>query len=118
MAKDEYCEDGNLTLMALKEPGLLYIIQEGESDEYFKVGVTKNEDTLKSRLQNLQSGNWRKLTLKQKSKVNNMNLAESFAHNELKAYNIKAGGGTEWFKTNYQTVKDAFDKAVSQYPPK
>jgi hypothetical protein len=37
MAK-ECCED----VMALNEPGLLYIIQEATS-QYFKVGVSKND---------------------------------------------------------------------------
>ena len=104
----DYCD-------ALNEPGLLYIIQEGQSD-YYKVGVTKNQDTLKSRLQNLQSGNWRKLTIKQASKVSNMNSAEQYAHDQLKALQVKAGGGQEWFRQ--LTIKGAVDDAVKKYPPK
>jgi hypothetical protein len=108
----ECCED----VMALNEPGLLYIIQEATS-EYFKVGVSKNDASLKARLRNLQSGNWRKLTIKQKSQVSNMNLAEQDAHDTLKGVHVDVGGGTEWFKSDYQTIKAAVDAAAHKYPP-
>lgn len=117
MAKEECCGCDSSELMALNEPGLLYIIQEGHTDEYYKVGVSKDQDSLKSRVQNLQSGNWRTLYLKQASKVKNMNLAEKFAHTKLKDYNIDAGGGKEWFKAPYKTVKAAVDEAAREYPP-
>ena len=106
----DYCD-------ALNEPGLLYIIQEGQSN-YYKVGVTKNQDTLKSRLQNLQSGNWRKLTVKQASEVSNMNLAEQYAHDQLEDYHVKEGGGQEWFNGQLVVIKRAVDEAVKHYPPK
>ena len=106
----DYCD-------ALNEPGLLYIIQEGQSN-YYKVGVTKNQDTLKSRLQNLQSGNWRKLTIKQASEVSNMNLAEQYAHDQLEDYHVNEGGGQEWFNGQLAVIKRAVDDAVKHYPPK
>ena len=102
---------------ALNEPGLMYIIQEATSN-YYKVGVSKNEGTLASRLSNLQSGNWRKLTIKQTSAVSNMNLAEQGAHNELEAEHVSQGGGTEWFQGPFQTIKAAVDAAAAKYPPK
>ena len=102
---------------ALNEPGLMYIIQEATSN-YYKVGVSKNRGTLASRLSNLQSGNWRKLTIEQTSAVSNMNLAEKDAHKKLKAHHIIQGGGTEWFEGPYQKIKDAVDAAAAKYPPK
>ena len=107
----EYYEE-----VALNEPGLIYIIQEATSD-YFKVGVSKNENTLHQRLLNLQSGNWRKLTLRQRYKVSNMKLAEDDAHDTLKDVQVHAGGGQEWFHSDFQTINEAVAAAASKYPP-
>lgn len=41
---------------------ILYVMQEGDSP-FCKVGVTKNEDSLQRRLQNLQAGNPRLLSV-------------------------------------------------------
>ena len=100
----------------LHEPGLIYIIQEATLD-YFKVGVSKNENTLRSRLLNLQSGNWRKLTLKERYKVSNMKLAEDDAHNTLRDVQVHEGGGQEWFHSGFQTINDAVEAAARKYPP-
>ena len=102
---------------ALNEPGLMYIIQEATSN-YYKVGVSKNEGTLASRLSNLQSGNWRELTIKKTNDVSNMNLAEQDAHNKLEPEHVSKGGGTEWFQGPYPTIKAAVDAAAAKYPPK
>ena len=99
----------------LNKPGFIYIIQEATSD-YFKVGVSTNEETLKQRISNLQSGNWRMLTLEQKNKVSNMKLAENYAHNLLRDVQVKEGGGKEWFKSSFETIKDAVDAAANEYP--
>ena len=106
----DYCD-------ALNEPGLLYIIQEGQSD-YYKVGVSKNQNTLKSRLQNLQSGNWRELTIKQASRVSNMNSAEQYAHDLLEDYHVNEEGGQEWFQGPLATIESAVDEAANEYPRK
>ena len=102
---------------ALNEPGLMYIIQEATSN-YYKVGVSKNEGTLASRLSNLQSGNWRELTIKKTNDVSNMNLAEQDAHNKLEPEHVSKGGGTEWFQGPYPTIKAAVEAAAAKYPPK
>ncbi|XP_015780128.1 PREDICTED: uncharacterized protein LOC107358010 [Acropora digitifera] len=98
----------------LKEPGLIYIIQEATTDN-FKVGVSKNENNLNQRLQNLQCGNWRKLTIKRSYKVSNMKLAEQDAHHTLMDVQIHEGGGQEWFHSDFQTIKDAVKGAARKY---
>ena len=110
MASEYYDE------VALNEPGLIYIIQEATAD-YFKVGVSKNETTLRQRLLNLQSGNWRKLTLKQRYEVSNMKLAEDDAHNTLRDVQVHEGGGKEWFHSGFQTINNAVAAAARKYPP-
>ena len=100
----------------LKQPGLIYIIQEGTSN-YFKVGASENENTVKLRVLNLQSGNWRKLTLIQTKSVSNMKLAEDEAHNSLQQVHVQAGGGQEWFNSSFQTIADAVNAAAGKYPP-
>ena len=99
----------------LNQPGLIYIIQEGTSD-YFKVGASENEQTVKLRVSNLQSGNWRKLTLIQTHRVSNMKLAEDEAHRSLKQVHVQAGGGREWFNSSRQTIEDAVNAAARKYP--
>ena len=98
----------------LNEPGLIYIIQEATSD-IFKVGVSNNEDNLALRLQNLQSGNWRKLTIREKYIVSNMKLAEGDAHYTLRGVQIHAGGGQEWFHSDFQRIKAAVKNAARKY---
>ena len=99
------------------EPGLLYIIQEGKSN-YYKVGSSKNQNTLMSRLKNLQSGNWRELTIKQDSEVSDMNSAEQYAHYLLEDYHVEKGGGQEWFNGPLATIESAVDEAANEYPRK
>lgn len=101
----------------LDEPGLIYIIQEATSQN-FKVGVSNNESNLTQRLQNLQSGNWRKLTIKKTYIVSNMKLAENDAHRTLKKVRIREGGGKEWFRSGFQTINDAVAAAAKKYPRK
>ena len=103
-------------LEAENKPGYIYIIQEGTSN-YYKVGASENEGTLVKRLSNLQSGNWRKLTIKQTNDVSNMNLAEQDAHDKLEPQNVSQGGGTEWFQGPFQTIKAAVKAAAAKYPP-
>jgi len=100
----------------LNEPGLIYIIQEATSD-YFKVGASKNENTLRLRLLNLQSGNWRKLTVKQKYEVSNMKLAENDAHYTLRNVHVDEGGGQEWFRSSFRNINAAVAAAAKKYPP-
>ena len=100
---------------ALNEPGLLYIIREGNSMNY-KVGVSNDEESLRRRLSNLQGGNWRKLTVMHTSPVSNMNLAEQDAHNTLRGKRKKAEGGTEWFEAPIETIRDAVEAAAAEYP--
>lgn len=97
------------------QPGLIYIIQEASSN-YFKVGVSMNGITLGQRLKNLQSGNWRKLTVKETYEVSKMNLAENDAHQTLKDKQVCEGGGQEWFQGDFQTINAAVKAAVEKYP--
>lgn len=99
----------------LNEPGLIYIIQEASLD-YFKVGVSTNDNTLRQRLLNLQSGNWRKLTVRQTYKVSNMNLAEKNAHYTLRDVQVREGGGQEWFHSDFRTINAAVAAAARKYP--
>lgn len=99
----------------LNQPGLIYIIQEGASN-YFKVGVSTNDDTVKRRVLNLQSGNWRKLTLIQTNRVSNMNLAEKDAHTSLQDVQVQKGGGQEWFNSSLKRIADAVNAAARKYP--
>ena len=100
----------------LNEPGLIYIIQEATSDN-FKVGVSNSENNLARRLQNLQSGNWRELTIKKKYKVSSMKFAEDDAHHTLKDVQIREGGGQEWFRSGFQRIDAAVAAAAGKYPP-
>ena len=111
MASEDYDE------VDLNEPGLIYIIQEATSD-YFKVGVSTNENALGRRLQNLQSGNWRKLTLRQRYEVSNMKLAENDAHYTLRNVQVREGGGQEWFRSGFRTINDAVAAAARKYHPR
>jgi hypothetical protein len=113
---NECCED----LMAdMNVPGCLYIIQEDNTQlgtgqpQYFKVGISGN---VSKRLQDLQTGNWRKLTMNQHKKVSNMSKAEKYAHNLLEPQKWNRGGGTEWFHGDYQVIKHAVDAAAEKYP--
>lgn len=99
----------------LNEPGLIYIIQEASSNN-FKVGVSNNENNLAQRVRNLQSGNWRKLTLKKKYQVSNMKLAENDAHHTLRDVQIREGGGQEWFCSDFQRIDAAVAAAAGKYP--
>lgn len=99
----------------LNEPGLIYIIQEASSNN-FKVGVSNNENNLAQRIRNLQSGNWRKLTLKKKYQVSNMKLAENDAHHTLRDVQIREGGGQEWFRSDFQRIDAAVAAAARKYP--
>ena len=98
----------------LNEPGLIYIIQEATS-ENFKVGVSNNENNLTRRLRNLQSGNWRELTIKKTYKVSNMKLAENDAHHTLRNVQIREGGGQEWFHSDFRTINAAVAAAAKEY---
>ena len=99
----------------LNQPGLIYIIQEATSN-YFKVGVSTNEETLKRRILNLQSGNWRKLIFRQKNAVSKMNFAENDAHNSLRDVQVREGGGQEWFHSDFERISDAVNAAARKYP--
>ena len=99
----------------LNQPGLIYIIQEALSN-YFKVGVSTTKETVKRRISNLQSGNWRRLTLKQTNAVSNMNLAEKEAHKSLQDVQVRAGGGQEWFHSSFERISDAVNAAAGKYP--
>lgn len=110
MAMSECC--GGVHVQALHESGILYIMKEDQTEEYYKVGVSGD---LIKRHRNLQCGNWRKLIIMHTPKVSDMAEAEKYAHKKLKVYNWNKGGGTEWFKANFHTVKAAVDEAAKKY---
>lgn len=99
----------------LNEPGLIYIIQEATSQN-FKVGVSNNESNLTLRVQNLQSGNWRKLFIRKIYEVSSMKLAEDDAHRTLEDVQIRKGGGQEWFRSSFQIIDAAVAAAAAKYP--
>ena len=101
---------------AANAPGFLYILQEGKPNTYYKVGTSKDWETLPKRIANLQCGNWRELKLEKCSKVSNMNTAEKYAHGILEDEQVIEGGGTEWFKGDFKTMEAAVDAAATKYP--
>ena len=94
--------------------GRIYIIQEGEN-KLFKVGVSGEED-LEKRIDQLQTGNPRKLTECYSEWVSDMKSAEKDAHAFLKKMKADMGGGTEWFEGDLEDIKRKVEKARRRYP--
>lgn len=97
---------------AAAEPGYIYVIQEG-SNQCFKVGVSEDPD---SRVDQLQTGNYRRLTLKYSKHVKNMSAAENDAHQRLKDLRIQEGGGKEWFRGEYQKIQRKVYEVYRKHP--
>ena len=98
------------------EPGFVYVILETRENVYYKVGRSTDPD--RTRVRNLQTGNVRPLKLECKVKVTDMSDAETAAKKALKDYSVNYGGGTEWFRVEYNkktAFLNEFRKAVRRY---
>ena len=107
-------------------PGYIYIMQEktatGGSGLLYKVGgVEGASGKVDTRRGNLQTGNPRKLEVKERYQVGNCKKAESAAHGAVNNdYGVYYGGGREWCKVtsdNYDDFKDKVNNAANEYPP-
>ena len=98
------------------EPGFVYIILETRENVYYKVG--RSNDPEGTRVCNLQTGNVRPLKFESIVKVTDMSDAETAAKKALKDYSVNYGGGTEWFRVEYNkktAFLNEFHKAVRRY---
>ena len=97
------------------QPGSVYVILETIENVYYKVGRSTDPDT---RLRDLQTGNVRPLKLECTVKVTDMSDAETAAKKALNDYSVNYGGGTEWFRVEYNkktAFLNEFHKAVRRY---
>lgn len=97
---------------AAAEPGFIYVIQEG-LDQCFKVGVSKDPV---SRVNQLQTGNYRRLKLRYFKPVDDMSAAEDEAHQRLGDLRIQEGGGKEWFRGEYQNIEEQVNEVYTNHP--
>ena len=108
-------------------PGYIYIMQErttaGGSGLLYKVGgVEGASGKVDTRRGNLQTGNPRKLEVKERYQVGNCKKAESAAHEAVNDdYGVYYGGGREWCKVTsanqYDDFKNGVKEAADKYPP-
>ena len=100
------------------KPSYIYFIREqsqGRDTGYYNIGKTKDLD---ERLENLQTGNPRKLYYLYKWPVTDAATAEHLAHSAMAQYVTKQGGSHEWFflKTeNVQQFLEFVQKKISLY---
>ena len=85
---------------------------------FYKVGKTKQN--INKRISDLQGGNPRKVIFKTSANVNDMDSAETAAHQALQLWNTKArfGGGSEWFQVpgdDFSSFLNGFNDAVQHF---
>lgn len=83
-------------------PGYIYLIK--NSDNHYKIGITKN---LGARFAQLQTGNSEKLTLINHSSVQDNRFVEKFLHKKFKSLNTHG----EWYslsESDIQYITDLF----------
>lgn len=97
--------------------GYVYVLREGNGTLY-KIGRALD---VNERVRNLQTGNPRKLNIKQKPyEVSDYTAAENAAHKAVEDdYKANLGGGTEWYEVKDEERETFFGKieeAVGKYP--
>ena len=85
---------------------------------FYKVGKTKQN--INKRISDLQGSNPRKVIFKTSANVNDMDGAETAAHQALQRWNTKVrfGGGSEWFQVpgdDFSSFLNGFNDAVQQF---
>lgn len=100
------------------KPSYIYFIGEqsqGRDTGYYKIGKTKD---LAERLENLQTGNPRKLYYCYKWPVTDAVTAERIAHSAMAQYVTPDGGSHEWFFLGAENVRQFLEfvqKKISHY---
>ena len=88
-----------------RKPSYIYFIGEqsqGRDTGYYKIGKTEDLD---ERLENLQTGNPRKLYYCYKWPVTDATTAERIAHSAMAQFKTKEGGSQEWFFLGAENVQ-------------
>ena len=105
--------------------GYVYIMQErtttGGSGLYYKVGgVEGDSKKVDTRRGNLQTGNPRKLVVKERFAVSNCRDAEKACQHAVSHYEVKGfGGGTEWFEVrsnSYLEFRNSIKNVAGTFP--
>ena len=99
-------------------PGYIYIMQErttgADTGTLYKVGGV--EASVIEVENDLQSGNFRQLIIREWYGVDNCRDAERDVLAAIKGYSVDFGGGTEWHRvTNYDKFKDAIENAIASH---
>ena len=88
------------------KPGWLYLITEDDKN-YYKIGCTT--DSVDDRIDQLQTGNPRKLQIVYSCKAKNALAAEQNARERIYKHDwviqTATGGGTEWFEVSTRQEK-------------
>ena len=96
----EYAQAGDCRKYGQR--GIVYVLLEGSTPNkkanYYKIGASGSDELLKSRMRNMQAGNFRKLHLVARFYMTNCKAAEDDAHELFKQSRMNGGGGTEWFR--------------------
>lgn len=90
------------------KPGWLYLITEDDKNYYYKIGCTTT-DSVDDRIDQLQTGNPRKLQIVHSCPAINALAAEQSARERIYKHDwviqTATGGGTEWFEVKTRQVK-------------
>lgn len=84
--------------------GYVYLLEEEDNEGFYKIGSTRSKD-INKRLRQLQTGNPKRLLLKDFFHTNHVFKLESMLHNRYKTTNII----NEWFELSEEDINNFQD---------